>query len=279
MAARATWKGYLKISLVNIPIKVFPATESSGTISFNQLHGECQTRIQQKRWCPHCNREVPSTEIVKGYEFEKGRYVVLSEEDFDKVRPESTRVIDLVQFADDSAIDPIYVDRAYYLAPDGKVAGDAFAVIREGMKGKVGIGKLALYGREYLVAVRPQERGIVMYTLHHAAEIRSIGTVEELNSVATTVKPDEIKLAKQVIGTFDAPLDLASYKDEYREGLQRIIDAKIAGQEIVAPTVEAPPRVVNLMDALKKSLDAVSATKKRPAKAAVAQPAAKRKRA
>jgi DNA end-binding protein Ku len=159
------------------------------------------------------------------------------------------------------------------------MAADAFAVMREGMKGKVGIGKLALYGREYLVAVRPQGRGIVMYTLHHAAEIRSIDTVEELNSVVTTVKPDEMKLAQQVIATFDGPLDLANYKDEYREGLQRIIDAKIAGEEIVAPSVEAPPRVVNLMDALKKSLDAVSATKKRPAKAAVAQPAAKRKRA
>src|SRR5580704_2253521 len=270
MAARATWKGFLKISLVNIPIKVFPATESSGSISFNQLHGECQTRIQQKRWCAHCNREVPSSEIVKGYEFEKGRYVVLSEEDFDKVRPESTRVIDLVQFADDSAIDPIYVDRAYYLAPDGKMAGDAFAVMREGMKGKVGIGKLALYGREYLVAVRPQQRGLVMYTLHHAAEIRSIDVVEELGSVPETVKPDEMKLAKQVIATFEGPLDLANYKDEYREGLQRIIDAKIAGEEIVAPAVVAPPRVVNLMDALKKSLDAVSTTKKTPAKAAVA---------
>src|SRR6267142_6923872 len=184
MAARPTWKGYLKISLVNIPVKVFPATEASATISFNQLHAECQTRIQQKKWCPQCNREVPNSEIVKGFEFEKGRYVVLSEEDFDKVRPESTRVIDLVQFADESAIDPIYVDRAYYLAPDGRMAADAFAVMREGMAGKVGIGKLALYGREYLVAVRPQQRGIVMYTLHHAAEIRSIETVDELNSVA-----------------------------------------------------------------------------------------------
>ena len=279
MAARATWKGFLKISLVNIPIKVFPATESSGTISFHQLHGECQTRIQQKRWCPYHNREVPNSEIVKGYEFDKGRYVVLSAEDFDKVRPESTRVIDLVQFADDSAIDPMYVDRAYYLAPDGKMAGDAFAVMREGMKGKVGIGKLSLYGREYLVAVRPQARGIVMYTLHHAAEIRSIDAVEELHSVAATVTPEEIQLAKQVIATFEGPLDLADYKDEYREGLQRIIDAKIAGEEIVAPTVEAPPRVVNLMDALKKSLDSVSATKKKPAKAAVAQPVARRKRA
>src|SRR5262249_43037026 len=95
MAARATWKGFLKISLVNIPIKVFPATESSGSIAFNQLHAECQTRIKQKRWCPHCDREVPNAEIVKGYEFDKGRYVVVTDEDLDKVRPESTRVIDL----------------------------------------------------------------------------------------------------------------------------------------------------------------------------------------
>src|SRR5262245_19396101 len=161
MTARATWRGFLKVGLVNIPIKVFPAAESGATLSFNQLHGECRTRIQQKRWCPKCSREVQQSEIVKGYEFEKGRYVVLSEEDIEKVRPQSTRVIDLVQFADDSSIDPMYVDRAYYLAPDGTMAADAFAVMRDGMKGKVGIGKLALYGREYLVAVRPKERGIV----------------------------------------------------------------------------------------------------------------------
>ena len=279
MAARATWKGYLKVSLVNIPIKVFPATESSATISFNQLHGECQTRIQQKRWCPHCNREVPNSEIVKGYEFEKGHYVVLSEEDFDKVRTESTRVINLVQFADESSIDPMYVDRTYYLAPDGGIAGDAFAVMRDGMAGKVGVGKLALDGREYLVAVRPHGRGIVMHTLHHAAEIRSMDAVDELTSVPSSVKPDEIKLARQVIEMFEAPLDLQDYKDEYREGLQAIIDAKIKGQEVVAPAAEEAPKVVNLMEALRKSLDSVNAKKKTPAKAAVAKPAAKRKRA
>src|SRR6266480_2183394 len=239
MPARATWKGYLKVSLVTIPIKVFPATEASATISFNQLHGECQTRIQQKRWCPHCNREVSNSEIAKGYEFEKGRYVVLSEDDFEKVRPESTRVIDLVQFADASSIDPMYVDRTYYLAPDGGMAADAFAVMRDGMQGKVGIGKLALYGREYLVAVRPFQRGIVMHTLHHAAEMRGIDSVDELNAVPATVKPEEMKLARQVIQTFEQPLNLADYKDEYRDGLQRIIDKKIAGEEIVAPHVEA----------------------------------------
>src|SRR6185369_176179 len=203
MPPRPTWKGFLKVSLVNIPVKVFPATESADAISFNQLHGECQTRIQQKRWCPHCEREVPNTELVKGYEFEKGRYVVMTEEDIQKVRVESTRVINLVQFADDAEIDPIYIDRAYYLAPDGAVASEAFAVMRERMAGKAGIGKVALYGREYLVAVRPQKKGLVMYTLHHDAEIRSIDQVEELNSVPSKVRPEEMKLAKQVVATFD----------------------------------------------------------------------------
>src|SRR5258708_1482283 len=278
MAARATWKGYLKISLVNIPIKVFPATESSGSISFNQLHAECQTRIQQKKWCPHCEREVPNTEIVKGFEFEKGRYVVMSEDDRERARPESTRVIDLVQFADAASLDPMYVDRTYYLAPDAGIAADAFAVMRDGMQGKVGIGKLALYGREYLVAVRPFQRGIVMHTLHHAAELRSIDSVDELSRVPEHGKPEEMKLARQVIQTFEQPLDRANYRDEYGEGLQRIIDGKIAGEEVVATSTEAPPKVVNLMEALKKSLDAVSAGKKKTAKAD--KPAvAKRKRA
>jgi len=274
MPARPTWKGFLKVSLVTIPVKVFPATESADTISFNQLHAECQTRIQQKRWCPHCEREVPNSELAKGYEFEKGRYVVIGDEDIEKVRVESTRVINLVQFADDSEIDPIYVDRAYYLAPDGPMAGEAFAVMRDGMAGKAGIGKVALYGREYLVAIRPQKKGLVMYTLHHDAEIRSIDQIDELNSLPSKVKPDEMKLAKQVIATFDAELNLKDYKDEYKAGLRKIIDAKIAGEEIVVPEVEEPARVVDLMEALKRSLDSVSAHKKRPAKADLAKAAA-----
>jgi DNA end-binding protein Ku len=266
MGARPTWKGFLKISLVNIPIRVFPATDSAATISFNQLHGECQTRIQQKRWCPNCEREVPMSEIVKGYEFEKGRYVVMDEDDVAKVRPESTRVIDLVQFTEAAAIDPIYVERPYYLAPDGGMATEAFAVMREGMKGKAGIGKLALYGREYLVAVQPREKGLVMYTMRHAKELRSMDQIDELNSVPSKVKPDEIKLAKQVIGNFEGALDLAEYRDEYQEELQRIIDAKIAGEEVIATAEEAPPKVVNLMDALRQSLDRVSTGKKKTAK-------------
>src|SRR6476661_4082223 len=261
MAARPTWRGYLKISLVNIPVKVFPATDAGATLSFNQLHAECQTRIQQKRWCPKCEREVPNTDIVKGYEFEKGRYVVMDDEDVEKVRVESTRVIDLEKFTDDVEVDPIYLDRPYYLAPDGPVAKEAFAVIREGMKGKAGIGKVALYGREYLIKVQPRERGLIMYTLRHASEIRSMDAIDELADMPETVKPAEVKLAEQVIGTFEGELDFASYRDEYQDGLREIIDAKIEGREVVAPEVEAPPKVVNLMEALRKSLDAISATK------------------
>ena len=242
MAARPTWKGYLKISLVNIPIRVFPATDPGATLSFNQLHATCQTRIQQKRWCPQCQCEVPGTDIVKGFEFEKGRYVVMGEEDIDKVRVDSTRVINLEKFTDDTAIDPIYLERPYYLAPDGPVAKEAFAVIREGMKGKAGIGKVALYGREYLVKVQPRENGLIMYTLRHAAEIRSMGAIDELADMPETVRPEEVKLAKQVI-----------------------VDAKIEGREVVSQEPEAPPKVVNLMEALRKSLNTISASKKKSA--------------
>jgi DNA end-binding protein Ku len=270
MAPRPTWKGYLKVSLVTIPVKVFPATESAATISFNQLHAECRTRIQQKKWCPHCEREVTISEVVKGYEFEKGRYVVIEDEDLHKVRVESTKVIDLAQFTDDTAIDPIYVDSAYYLAPDGPMAAEAFAVMRDGMAGKAGIGKVALYGREYLVAIRPRKKGLVMYTLHHDAEIRSIEAIDELNSVPSKVKPEEMKLARQVISSFDSELNLGDYKDEYREGLRKIIDAKIAGQEVVAPEVQEPPKVVDLMEALRRSLNTVSAEKKKAAKVPLA---------
>jgi DNA end-binding protein Ku len=264
MPARPTWKGYLKISLVTIPIKVFPATDAGATLAFNQLHAECQTRIQQKRWCPHCQREVPNTDIVKGYEFEKGRYVVVDEEDIDKVRVDSTRVINLEKFTDDAAIDPIYLERPYYLAPDGAVATEAFAVVREGMQGKAGIGKVALYGREYLVKVQPRERGLIMYTLRHAGEIRSMDSIDELTNMPAKVKPEEVKLARQVMGTFEGDVDFGSYRDEYQDGLRQIIDAKIEGREVVTPEVEAPPKVVNLMEALRKSLDSISASKNKP---------------
>ena len=278
MAARPTWKGYLKVSLVTIPVRVYPATESSATVSFNQLHSECQTKIQQKKWCPKCEREITSAEVVKGYEFEKGRWVVVTDEDIAKVKTESTRIINLIQFANADAIDPMYVDKAYYLAPEGPMAADAYAVMRDGMQGKAGIGKVAIHGREYLVAIRPHKQGLVMYTLHHASEIRTIDQIDELREVRGTVNPAEMKLARQVIESIEGDLDLADYTDEYQQGLRAIIDAKVAGEEIVAPQETAPPKVVDLMEALRKSLEQVSGGKKKAAKVAEGRGAARKRK-
>jgi DNA end-binding protein Ku len=280
MAARATWKGVLQISLVQVPIKVFPATAESESLSFNQLHGECQTRITQRRWCTTCAREVPNAEIVKGFEFEAGKYVLLLPEELDAVAPPSTKVIDLTRFVDVALLNPLFVDRSYYLAPDGPLADEAFVLMREGMLGQVGIGKLAIYGREYLVAVRPHQSLLLLHTLHHTATIRPSFDLEEWTRLtkAPVVVGPTLRLARDVIAALhQGALPLAGFRDEYQADLRRIIDAKIAGQEIVEPTPVDTLPVLNLRAALEQSLEAVSATKKIPAKAAA--PASKRKRA
>ena len=271
MAARSIWKGHLRLSLVTIPIRVFPATNAAATVRFHQLHRKCQTRVQYKKWCPHCEVEVSNDDIVKGYEFERGRYVVLTDKDIENVRPESTRVVNLSQFADASVIDPVFYDEPYYLAPDGKVAAESFAVMRDALQGKAAIGTVAFHGRERLVAIEPRENGLVMFTLRRANEIRDIGAITELKDVPRKAKGDEVTLAKRVMGGFEKTIDFSEYKDTYEDALRAMIEKKIAGEEIVEPVdAEAPPRVVNLMDALRKSLDEVSTSRKRPAKAAAA---------
>ena len=267
MAARALWKGHLRLSLVTIPIRVYPATNPAATIHFNQLHRKCQTRIQYKKWCPHCEREVTNDEIVKGYEFQRGRYVALEEDEIAKVRPESTRVINLQQFAAAAAVDPMLLEQPYYLAPDGKVAAESFAVMREALRGQAAIGTVAFHGREHLVAIEPRDDVLVMFVLRHEDELRKSDEIAELDDVPTKVKAEEVALAKKVMGGFDSVIDFSKYHDTYEDALRKMIAAKIDGEEIIA-TPEAPqPKVVNLMDALRKSLDEVSKTKKRPARA------------
>jgi DNA end-binding protein Ku len=269
MADRATWKGFLQIAQVQIPIKVFPATETSDKLSFNQLHAvnakgqPCHARIKQKTTCPTCEKEVPHAEIVKGFEFETGRYVVLLEDELDAVAPPSTRVIDLVQFAFPEELELRTIDRAYFLAPDGPEGGPAwtaYATVTEAMANAVGIGKLAIYGREYLVAVSPREGTLLLYTLHHAAELRTPPSPAIVDQPFTP----ELKLARGLIGAMRRPLDLTTFTDQYQVDLRRLIAAKIAGEEIVIPPLPAPAAVVNLKDALEQSLRTV---KPLPAKA------------
>ena len=224
-------------------------------------------------------------EIVKGYEFERGSYVPVEEEEINKVRPESTRIIALSQFTDQEAIDPVLVDTPYYLGPDGKIAAESFSVMREALKGKAAIGTLAMHGRDRLVAIEPRGRGMIMFTLRHEREVRKIEAIDELTETPERVKPEELALARKVIGGFEDKVDFSKYHDTYEDALREMIEAKIKGREIITPEeVEERPKVVNLMDALRKSLDEASRGKKRPAKAPApakrrgTKPAATRKR-
>ena len=286
MAMRALWKGHLRLSLVTIAVRVYPATDAAGSIRFNQLHRQCQSRIVYKKWCPQCDREVGADEIVKGYAFERGQYVALEETDIKKVRPESTRIVQLQQVTSAAAIDPLLREDAYFLAPDGKPAAESFAVMRDALEGKAAIGTVAFHGRDRLVAVEPREAGMVMFTLRHEDDVRDIGGIPELDAVPAKARPQEIALAKRVLAEYEGEIDFSKFRDTYEDALRQMIDAKIAGEEVVAPKTEAPPRVVNLMDALRKSLDQVSRDRKKPAKAKPARstrvtkfPARARKRA
>jgi DNA end-binding protein Ku len=270
MAARPIWKGHLRLSLVTVPVRVYPATNAAGDIHFNQLHRDCMSRIQYKKWCPVHEREVTKDEIVKGYEFQRGKYVALEEEEIAKVRPESTRIVNLRQVTDAAEVDSLLLDTPYFVAPDGAAAAESFAVLREALKGKAAIGTVAFHGRERLVALQPRGAGLVMHTLRHDEDVRDIDAIPELDDLPAKLKPEEISLARKVIGGFEAPLDLAAYTDSYEEALRSMIKAKVEGEEIVETDIEEPPKVVNLMEALRKSLDQVSAQKKRPARAAKA---------
>ncbi|MEO7191284.1 MAG: Ku protein [Vicinamibacterales bacterium] len=259
MAARALWKGSLKLSLIAIPIRVFAATDPAGDISFRQIHEKCGTPIKLKRWCPHCEMEVNGEDLAKGYEFQKGQFVLIDAEDIKAVRPPSTHTIAIAQVIDNDRLDPLFIEKPYYVAPDNAASGAAFAVIRDALGERAAVGKLALHGREYLVALRPRAGGLVMYTLRHGSEVRAIDGIDELQFARTNVKADELKLAEQVLDSFESDADLSTYHDDYEDALRQMIDAKVAGQEIVAPEEPAAPKVVNLMDALRRSLAEVKA--------------------
>lgn len=285
MAPRPSWKGFLRLSLVNIPVRLYTAAEPGATIGFNQLHDKCGTRINMKRWCPQCEQDVPWEHIVKGYEFQKGRYVVMEDGDFDKVRLETSEAIRLVEFVDADQLPSLYVERAHYMTPDGKVAAEAYAVMREAMQGKVGIGKLVQSGRERIVAVQPWDRVLVVYTLYYADEVRSAEKVPGLEAIPSDVSEAELKLARQLIDSVSSDFDLSAYKDEYRTALMQVLEQKVAGQEVTATYTPETPQVIDLMDALKASLDKAGKAAKKPARAelkparraAAARPAAKRR--
>jgi DNA end-binding protein Ku len=268
MAARPLWKGHLRFSLVTIPIRIYPATNPEGAVRFHQLHRKCQTRIEYRKWCPHCDQEVAADDIVKGYEVAKGRYVALEPEDIKAVRPESTRLVRLEQVAPAADLDPVYIDAPYFVAPDGKAAAESFAVFREAIAGKAAIGTVAMHGRDRLVALMPRDAGLVMFTLRHDDDVRAIDSLPELDDVPSRVAKDEVTLARKVLAGFERALDVSKFRDTYEDALRQLIKAKMKGQPIVVAKEEPRPKVVSLMDALRRSLEQAGRDRRRPPRAA-----------
>jgi DNA end-binding protein Ku len=289
------WKGAISFGLVTIPVAVYPATEEK-TLRFNQLHAEDMGRIRMKRVCSLDGQEVGFEDIVKGYEVEKDRYVVLTDDDLDAVPVESSRAIDIQQFVELEEIDPILFKKSYYLVPD-ETGAKAYALLRRALQeeGKVGIAKVSFREKEHLAALRFKEDVFVLETMWwpdevRAAEFDTLGADEK-------VRPNEVEMAKSLIESLTEPWNPEVFSDAYRQALLDIVEKKLAGVPIEAPAEEAPARVVDLMEALKASVAAAkertpssaggakrtstrkTTAKKPAAKAATARKPAPRKKA
>jgi len=255
MPPRSMWKGAISFGLVTIPVSVYPATEEK-SVRFNQLHDEDMGRIRYKRVCEVDGEEVPFEHIVKGYEIEKDRYVMLDDEDFDAVPVESSRTIDIQQFVELEEIDPMLYKKSYYLVPD-ETGAKAYALLRRALEeeSKVGISKVSFRDKEHLAALRFRDDVFVLETMFWPDEIRAaeFETVHEDGKI----RDQEVEMAKALIDNLTEPWNPDAYHDEYREALLEIVEKKAAGEEIEAAPEAQPARVVDLMEALKASVEAV----------------------
>lgn len=261
---RPIWKGYLTFGLVTIPIKLYTA-EDPKDVHFRMLHASCGTPIQNRRWCPQHEAIVPYEELVRAYEHAKGRFVTMTDEDFDNVPIETNQNLNVGEFVSLDEIDPIFYEKSYYIAPDA--GGEkAYLLLHEAMRdaNKVAVGKVVLREKEHLVAVRPYRQGLVMSMLFYADEIRKMDELEELPIVNAKVHPNERKMAVQLIDGLTAEFHPEEFKDEYRGKLMEVIKAKVDGETIVAPQLPKPEKVVDLMDALRRSLDLAKKEKPQP---------------
>jgi DNA end-binding protein Ku len=258
--ATSVWKGYLTFGLISIPIRLFSAARSE-RIGLNQLHNVCNTRIRMPLYCPHCERQVERSEIVKGYEYEKDQYVLFSEEELDKIEPESARTMEILEFVKVDEIDPLYYDASYYVTPEEE-GKKAYQLLLDAMEssGYAAIAKLTMHQREHIVVVRPRAHGMTLHTMYYTNEIRQVAEYGKTDSSAQP-KEAEKKLATQLIESLAAPFDPEKYKDQYQESMKAMIEAKRQGHEIAEVAHPKLAPVIDLMDALKKSI----AEKQQPA--------------
>jgi DNA end-binding protein Ku len=255
MAPRALWKGSISFGLVTIPINLFAATETREALAFNLLHAKDGSRIVQKRFCKAEDAEVPWSEVVKGYQYAKDEYVVVTDEDFDKARVPATQTFEVRAFVDASEVPDLYFDHPYYVGPQGRAGVKAYALLRDAMAdtGKLGIGTIVLRQREHLGALEPYEDALVLTTMRFAHGIRSAKDLD-VPPAHKGWTDKEMKLTRQLMETLSDKWNPNEYRDTYTETLRRVIEAKVEGQEVVAPEAPKRPRVVDLMEALQASL-------------------------
>ncbi|HZA14870.1 MAG TPA: Ku protein [Myxococcaceae bacterium] len=256
--ARSIWSGAISFGLVNVPVKLYSAT-SHKEVHFNMLHKKDGARIKQQRVCAEEGVEVPWEEIAKGYEISPGRYVMLDKDELAALNPKADKSIAIEDFVNQSEIDPIFYENAYYLAPD-RGAAKPYALLLEAMKktGKVGIARVVLRTRQYLAAVRPMGKGLALSTMLYADEVNPVEEIEELPGPESKPKDRELEMAQQLIESLSTKFEPEKYTDEHREQVLALIEKKAKGEEIVvAQEPEEPAKVVNLMDALQKSLAAL----------------------
>lgn len=258
---KTLWKGAVSFGLVNIPVSMYVATENKD-IKFNYLHKECLSPIKYQKFCPHCEREITGDEIVKGYEYQKGNYVVINEEDFARLPGEKTKTIDILDFVDLSEVDPIYFDKSYYLepAPGGE---KAYTLIVQAMEqtGKIAIARVMIRSRQSLAALRVHDRVLVMETIFYPDEIRSAVSLNH-GLPPEKLHDNEVKMAVSLINNLSTHFEPTRYEDENRKALWEIIEARIAGKEVATPAATERGNVVDLMDALKASLELTQKTPK-----------------
>jgi DNA end-binding protein Ku len=276
MAPRANWKGYLRLSLVSCPIALYPASSLAEKVSFNRLNRKTGNRLKQQNVDSETGEVVPREDIARGYEVAKGQYLIVEDEELEAVQIESTRTIDIDQFVPKSEIDERYIDSPYYIAPDGQVGQDAFAVIRDtiGKLNMVALGRVVLTRREHVIALEPKGRGLMGLTLRYPYEIRDEASYFE--DIPELKLPKEmLDLATHIVNTKSGHFDPSLFQDRYENALIDLLKKKEAGETIEPSREVAAPRVVNLMDALRASIDAEK--KKAPAPSTEARRPAKRK--
>jgi DNA end-binding protein Ku len=268
--ASTVWKGYISFGLITVPVRLFTAARTE-RVSFNQIHGVCGSRIKQQTFCPHCDRVIERSELVKGYEVEKERYVIVNDEEIKSVAPTSSDNMEIYEFVKAEGIDPIYFDASYFMVPE-EAGKKAYHLLFETMKksGYSAVAKITMHQREYTVTIRPHSDGLLLHTMFYPEEVRDVPEFRRDHNV--TVKPQEVELAQKLVEGLAAEFDPSKYHDEYQGRLMQMIEAKKDGQDVAAETPKKRAPVIDLMQALQKSLGELP--QRKPAAAAATRDAA-----